>query len=277
METGKTVRSKGQEPSWPVKGFGITVPVGGSIDDRPVESGEFWEDGASDKTVYIGECVPGNHQIGVPLAKLYLSGRIWIEIELVLVGEGNNYLNCIFIVKFSDNGRGVGMGDEDGLGSRIDGDDAMLVDIAKLIQLPKGMLLRRTRSFVRLKCINSSRNLIGEKIESLPQIFPVIAGLNLGENGKTNKSGFAGIIPSRGQRKLPSHLIQTRTQTVEKFTQQHSHNWIHCIKLGPADIEGILNIFFCGDGTRFLKKSVHLPIEHIEVIFRPVGFHYYVG
>jgi hypothetical protein len=238
------------------------------------EAGKSWEYCVSKEAVYIGNFLSGHGKIGVPFAELYNHGRAWIEVELPLVLKGNAYFHCIFIVEVLDENSGI-VGNENVQSSRVNGDDAMLVEIAKQMQIPEGMVLRRTTSLVRLNCVNLSGDFIGKQLEpALITLKPFGVG-DIGDNGEVNIP--FGVLPRSGQRKLPSKLVESRTETIQELAQEHSDNNVHGLQLRPADISRILRILLCDDGVRVFNVNVEFPIESIKMRLCPIGFHCQIG
>ena len=128
---------------------------------REIERHKSRNDCTSYEAVYIAEPVERKSPIGVPFADLYRVGQCWLEIEVVFVLFGDAHLKCIFLVEILDLYSG-NTGDERVESSGVNRDQLVLVNIAKFIQLPKGMSLLRVRSLVRLNSINLSPNILRE-------------------------------------------------------------------------------------------------------------------
>src|SRR5260370_42598283 len=137
---------------------------------REIERHKSRNDCASYEAVYIAEPVERESPIRVPFADLYRVGQCWLEVKVVFVLFGNAHLNCVFLVEIIDPDSG-NAGDERVDSSGVNKDQLVLVGIAKFIQLPKGMSLRRSRSLSRLKNINMCTKGFG----GLTQSFGVFA------------------------------------------------------------------------------------------------------
>jgi hypothetical protein len=238
------------------------------------EARKSWDYCVSKEAVYIGNFLSGHRKVGIPFPELYNHGRAWIEVELPLVLKGNTYFHCIFIVEVLDQNSGI-IGDENVQSSGVNGDDAMLVEIAKHMQIPEGMVLRRTTSLVRLNCVNLSGDFIGKQLEPA-LITPKPVGLrDIGDDREVNIP--FGVLPRSGERELPSKLIESGTETIQELSQEHSNNDVHRLHLRPADISRILRILLCDDGVRVFKVNVEFPIESIKMRLCPFGFLYQIG
>jgi hypothetical protein len=202
-----------------------------------IKSGKFRNYCISDEIVYVAQSTQGNPEIGIPFAKLYLANRIWLALQFRFFVQRNTYLNCVFGVQ--DCG--------DGTSGRIDlGSDtakrnaAMLVDIAERAQLPQSMLLRRTRSVVWLECIDFRSDIAGEKAKrllKLPSFFTVCDSRNHGEI-----DSLGTVLPCFRGGQLPSKLVQTRTQAIEKFPKKHRGYIRNILGISPTDIKALLTV-----------------------------------
>jgi hypothetical protein len=238
---------------------------------REIERHKSRNDCTSYEVVYIAESGEGKPPIGVPFADLYGFGQCWLEIEMVFVLFGNTHLKCVFVVEMFDfdarNSR-----DEWIDPSRVNREELVLVEIAKFIQLPKGMSLRRIRSLVRLNSINLSPDIVRES----PQRTSIIAPSTLVDevlgNGEVNIS--RGILPSSGRCELPSHLVKTRPETVKEFAEFHPDNGVERFHLKPFDVASVARIVLANDGVRFFHVGGHMPVQSVKVKLCPFSFHY---
>lgn len=238
---------------------------------REIERHKSRNDCANDETVYIAESVEGDSPVGVPFAKLYLVGQCWLEVELIFVLFGNAYLKCVLIVEiFGLNSRNLGGKDGDSLG--VDRDNDVLIEVAKFVQLPKGMILRRIRSLVRLQSVNFFRDVIREEPESPSVISSPVGVAQVFRNREVNVSGK--ISPSIGIGQLPSHLVEARPEAVQELPEFHPHNRLEGLSFVPLDVSSIVRFVLADDGVRFLHISGHVPVESVKVKFCPFRFCY---
>lgn len=209
------------------------------------------------EAVYIAESVERQPPIGVQFADLYRVGQCWLEIEVVFVLFGHAHLNCIFLVEMLDVDSG-NAGDERIDSSGVNRDQLMLIDVAKFVQLPKGMSLRCVRSHVRLNSINLCSNIVRESLQSSSVTAPSIptALISLVEafgNGEVDVS--MAIPPSIGQSQLPRHLVETGPETVQEFSKLHCQNGIEDFKLKPFDVSLTVRVVLGNDAVRFFKRT----------------------
>lgn len=251
--------------------FLIPHPNRDTLHDSSIKLYEGGNYCTSDETVYIGESVSGNNQIGLPVSELYLAGKIWIEIKVMLQCERDTYLDCVFVVK---NSLHSPTGDEDRLPSGMERDRTMLVEIAKSIELPEGMRLGTTRALIRLQRINRCGGFGGKQFEGVSEVPPLVVVGHPCDNGETNILGMelSRLIGSD----VPSELIQSRPQAIKELPIFHSDFRWDCMKLSPTNAATCLQVVLCSDGIRFRKKFSHESIKNIQVIFRPFGFHSYI-
>ena len=224
----------------------------------------------------VAESLDGNPPVGVPFAKLYRVGQCWLEIEMAFILFRNAHLKCIFVVEILNlDSRNVGH--EEINPSGVDRDQFVLVDITKFVQLPKGMTLRRTRCFVRLKSINLSPNVVGESPQSFGVVAPSVPTASIPFAkvfGNWEVDVFRGISPSIGHGHLPSHLIETRPETVQELSKFHSQHRVEGFQLEPLDVSSVLRVILGDDGVRFFHVGGHVPIESVKVKLCPFVFCY---
>jgi hypothetical protein len=243
---------------------------------REIERFKSRNDCTSYEAVNVAESLDGNPPVGVPFAKLYRVGQCWLEIEMAFILFGNAHLNCIFVVEIL-NLDSWNVGHEEINSSGVDRDQLVLVDITKFIQLPKGMTLRRTRSFVRLKSINLSPNVVGESPQGFGVVAPSVptASIPFAEVfGNREVDVFRRISPSIGHGHLPSHLIETRPETVQELSKFHSQHRVEGFQSEPLDVSSVLRVILGDDGVRFFHVGGHMPIESVKVKLCPFGFCY---
>ena len=139
----------------------------------------------------------------------------------------------------------------------------MLVEIAKFVQLPKGMVLRRVRSFVRLKSVNLFRNVIREEAERLGITFRSVAVTNVLVDREID---VLREVASRVRlRHLPSHLVETGPETVQELSELHSKHRLESLQLKPLDVSSVFRIIPADYGVRFFHVGGHMPVESVKV------------
>lgn len=238
---------------------------------REIERHKSRNDCASYEAVYIAEPMERKSPIGVPFADLYRVGQCWLEIEVIFVLFGHAHLNCVFLIEMLNLDSG------DGGFKRIDSsgvnrEELVLVEIAKFVQLPKGMTLRRVRSLVRLNSVNLSPNIIRETPQGFGIVAPSLSITEVFRNREVNVSGSTGIASASRSCQLPSHLVETRPETVKEFSEFHSQHRSETLQLKALDVSSILRVILGNDGVRFFHVGGHVPIESVKVKLCPFGF-----
>ena len=239
-----------------------------------IELKKRWNDRTCDEPVYIAESVNGQGPVGFPLSDLYVTGSLWIEVKIRFVLDGDTYFDSIFEIDNVGDGTGD-MGVINGSTSGVNRDQAMLVKIAKFVQLPEGMILRRFRSFVRLKSVNFSRDIVRKELQSMGVVPPSIASVEI--LGDREGNVFGGVSPSFRRSHLPSHLVKPTPQTVKELSENHSKFGLEGFKCVPLDVASVLGVVLAGDAIRFFKKDSNMPIESIKVRLCPFRFEYQIG
>ncbi len=240
---------------------------------REIERHKSRNDCASYEAVYIAESVERKSPIGVPFADLYRVGQCWLEIEVVFVLFGQAHLNRIFLVEILDLDSG-NAGEERVDSSGVNRDKLMLLEIAKFIQLEKGMSLRRVRSLVRLNSIKLFRNVARKQSESVTVPLGIFRIGDVTEDREVNVA--RRIAPSVRERELPSHLVQTGPETVQELSKFHSKHGIEGFEFKPLDVSSILRVVLSDHGVWFFHVSGHVPIKSVEVKLCPFRFRYQI-
>ena len=233
------------------------------------EARKFWDHCTSDEAVYVGQPVSGNSDIALPFSELYLRGDAWLEVEVFFVNEWNTHLHCI-LEAVINSGRRIN-GHEDGETSGRERDRFMLVEVAKKLQLPESVILRRATTIIRLKQSNFSRDGIRKPLQDSGKAF---SGAVL--NNREEDISRVGLLRG-GESQIPGSLIQSGTETIQKFPEKHSNDWRKRRLFCPADVPHIFKIVSSGDSIGFPEVDADFPIEFIKVHLRPAGLHLYTS
>ena len=180
------------------------------------ESLEFRNHAISDELVYFCETPERNLERGYRLVNWgpdYKIGRCWIDLYFILDRNRNNqFLATIESSPIPLDSLGGNLKIESGMADRHRG---VLVDIAQLIKLPKGVTPEPLSSIIRLKILDDvpclSGNILG-------------AGLKPRSSRRAvdRKGRVSGLAPTQ-QRKMPHKLIQSRPQVVGKLTNKEGN------------------------------------------------------
>lgn len=125
------------------------------------EDFKSWDSIVSDEIVDCAQAVESDFKTRdcvslVDWLSKYNSGDIYMELNLALLGERDSYFRCVLDVAPSSI--------TDSKNAKLkfniaDGDNLMLVDVAKLIDSPKRMVFERRPTGVRLKRLNEFEGL----------------------------------------------------------------------------------------------------------------------
>jgi len=256
------------------------MPIGDAkvgVWGRLEEARKSWEHVVSDEVVYVCESTLPNFKRlpgAIDWLTKYKLGRLWVELHFVLQGQRNGYFNAI--VEFAGNKRGNGfrLDDSEAQGSRIDRHHNVLVEVAKVVQLPQGVILKGCPSVVRLQLFDDHNRYAAHRFDRPVKLRPTLPTADA-KNGEGRVSGWLGTIE---QRELPRQLIQTGPKAVSELANEQRDGLRHGTHLKPDDVAGVLNIVLFYDGTVFTSPVSHkFRVESIEVLFRPAGFHIRIG
>ena len=243
---------------------------------REIERHKSRNDCTSYEAVYIAELVEGKSPIGTPFANLYRVGQCWSEIEVIFVLFGNAHLNCIFSVEILDLDSGnVGVERVDSSG--MNREKLVLVEIAKFIQLPKGVSLWRVRSLVRLNSIYLSPNILGELPQSCGIVAPSVptASVPLPKVfGNREVDVSQGSPASRWA--WPFAKPFDRGQTLDSIGIPRVPFPVRsqAFQFKPLDVASIIRVVLSNDGVRFSHVGGHVPIKSVKVKLCPFRFLY---
>lgn len=147
--------------------------------------------------------------------------------------QRNTHFDCIFVVEMLNLGSGI-MWNENRHRSRMRGDQAMLVEIAKSIQLPQGMFLRRTRSLIRLKSVDFRR----DGIRKTPKNFSIVSsGVTAGEvliNRETDVHPRTRIMANSRQRQFATPFDQDQNEGNREILRGAWPRWDHSVSFAGA-------------------------------------------
>ena len=142
----------------------------------------------------------------------YNLGRIWFEVNFVSVRERDPQFSAI--IKFAPRAPNTVFADHVARQRYgIECNRPMLVNDAKPVQDPKGMLFKPCTSVIRLKRLNDLDGLREDVLDGFSQPSVLIVANRKG-------SGFARARHVQSS-KLPSELIQARSKTISKLTNEH--------------------------------------------------------
>jgi hypothetical protein len=268
--------------------FGAVVAVGhhsladdkgsdGSVSLRE-ERFKSWDCIVSDELVYGFETINSNLEITVHSGLLdwfakYNSGDLYLELNLVFLGKRNCYARCVAI-GVGGATRATDAIDAQPEINRTNSDNLMLVDIAKLVDLPEGVRLKRWPSRIWLKGLDDLQSFRGYAGDLFIETLTHRTG-TLGFNREGGQP--TGFISSE-QSKLPSKLIQAGANTISEFPNEGADGIRDKCLCSAQDVPSLFNIIVSvfGIGFAFSKARDFLP-ELVEVFVRPTKLHLCIG
>jgi len=236
------------------------------------EAREFWNHGISDKLVYVNHPVKVARNIvrgiGGKIPEDYIEGRLWFEIHLTFVFEGNaeHLLLCVEFEKSRDADGGVGEVDYKFL--TVNRDSPMLVDVAECVESGQKMS-RGIRSVVRLKRLQNTHCRCGYSSGILPELLPVSRGVVF----KNRELGMCRISHTHlplGKR--PNGLVKGRAKTIKTIPGNQGNLRRNFIHLDPNAVASVLHIVLRENTYRVgFNKSTDLLPQGVKVYLRPTG------
>jgi len=219
------------------------------------ESVESWDCIISDKFIYGLKPVNSDLEIAVRTGLLdwrskYHSGDLYLEFYLAFLGQRNSYA------------RGTAVGicrtpcaadviDANSEINRTNSDNLMLVDIAKLIDLPQGVGFEIWPSRVWLKrfydfdCIRPY----------VSNLFIKALGPTFGDDGECGQA--AGFCRAE-QSELPSKVVKARTDAICEFSNENANGVGDDFLFSAKDVPSMFNIVISplGIGFALMKRSI---------------------
>jgi hypothetical protein len=231
------------------------------------EARKSWPYFVSNVTVYLCDFFLGQlegRSGGLDWFSEYESGNVWLDYHLRLSGQRPAELRAIIEFVPAES---VGMYDHLEFGG-ASSEEAVLIEIAKLAQLPKGVIPKPCPSFVRLQipddvhCVGwKTLKLSIECCNTLRVIDVVDRELGFGVGG-------VGLE----QRELPRELIKPRPEGISEVSCQERDHRVGRADLYVYDVALVNHVVMFRDaiwtGVVVTNPRVHL----IEMGFRP---HYF--
>jgi len=222
----------------------------------------------TDQVIYLCESGLGKLKSdstrGIDWISKYNVGGLQVEFYVRLVGERENHLNAVFEI-FSDD-----LADRMNVNNfkpkRVDRDDPVFVGVAELVQIGEGGNLWSCPSLVRLKRLDDvsgfDRNTAGDLLEAAPTVLGVDREASVSERLRGASKG-----------KLPSQLIEGRSHTIREISGYDTDLVGHVVKLDRYYVDILPRVVLLRDGVWFgVDKCFDLPVQLVEVLFRPHGF-----
>jgi hypothetical protein len=235
------------------------------------EARKSWDYFKSDEIIYFAESVESHLEIRnsvccIDWISKYNVGDIYLELKVVLFGERNSYFNYVIEVAPECLTNSIHL---NGKLYAAKCHDLMLIDIAKFVQLPEGMISKSCPGFVRLKRLDNGDNFRRE----VRDFFPVT--LIGGERtfGIDREAGLPSRFISGQQCELPCQMVKSRANGVGKLANQERKG-VGCNSLfDPHDVCSLFRIVLFRDGAGIFSIASDFAFEFVEMFIRPTQFH----
>ena len=230
------------------------------------EAHESWKYVVTQELVYRADVIGTDSDFGSSIAKDYLVGDLWMDVEFTLVGQRNTKYSVI-IESFEGYHAGIRARGEKELNfGPIGGDPPMLVEVTHSVQPPKKILFRGCRSICWLKVSNNGngvrRNIPKVVLEPAKGIaVPVL------DDGELRAVRNSDIQLSQA----PHQLIETSTHAVKGVSASQADRVRDIIEVNPETIPLIFKVFIGSKsaGVRFVEGQKVL-IHSVKMTLRPI-------
>ena len=245
---------------------------------------ELWDNAISDKLVYFCDVsiqkverppIPGAWRFIDWITK-YKVGRAWLEFYFELIGHGNTNFYGIANVLGAHLDTSVGGDHVEAQIGMADRNRPVLVEVAKLVELPEGVLVESIPSVVRLKRLDDLSRFRWKTCHDDPKLTfdqSPWGGLMIdGEFG----SRVRGVSVQQGE--LPRELVESGSQVVGDLANEKRDDVGNYLVFKPDDVDSVFDIIMFRDGNRFTcNKQVDFAVKCIHMFFRPHGLYSGVG
>jgi hypothetical protein len=198
----------------------------------------------------------------------YKAGLAWFEANFFFKGQVKHQITAVIEV---NDGIAIGRENVERSVHRAHRENSVLVQIANIVQLPKGMLLKPIPSRVWLKQPDLLYGLTRNVPDNLPEnrfafgVFPVV----------NREAGFPSRIGGGEQGKLPCQLVERGAERVSEVPQDKGRTKWDGFQFKPDDVPRILNIVCFRNGVWFGREIfINDFLERVELILRPSGLGY---
>jgi len=240
----------------------VTAPP--TLLEGSLKPGDYF---VTDQIVYL--CEPGLGKLksdstrGIDWISKYKVGDLRIEFNVRLVGERENHLDAV--VEILSDELTDRLDANNFKPKRVDRDDSVFVGVAELVQIGKSGNLWRCPSLVGLKrfhdCCGLDRNTTGDLLEAASLVMEI--------DGETRSAKRFNRV---GQGQLPSQLVKRRSHAVSKVSGQRGDYGWNRGELNRYCVDILPKVVLLRDGVWFgVDKCFDLPVELVEVVFRPQG------
>lgn len=242
------------------------------------EALKSWDCIVSNKLVYGTESIKSNFEITHALGFVdwfskYNSGDLYLEINLAFLGNRNCYARCMAI-GIGRSKRSTNSKDSQSKINGTDRDDLMLINIAKLVDLPEGVVLKCWPSRIWLKRLD---NLEGFRGYASNLFLETLIGRarTFGLNGERSQSTRL-VCGQQGE--LPCKMVEAGADVIGELSDQGADGIRSAFVLSAENVSGFLNIVVSPFGVGLaINTPSNFHFELAEVFIRPTKLHLCIG
>lgn len=232
------------------------------------EAHEFWKYAVTQELVYSADVVGTDSDSRSSIAKDYLIGDLWMDVEFTLVGQRNtNY--SVIIESFDGYHANVRASGKKELNfGPIGRDSPMLVEVTHSVQPPKKIPFRGCRSVCWLKVSDNgngiSRNIPEIVLEPAKAIF-----VPFFDDGELCTVRNSDVQFSQA----PHQLVETSTHAIKSVSAPQADRVGNIIQINPEDMPLMFKVVLTAKsaGLRFME-NFKVRVESLKVTLRPIQF-----
>jgi len=232
------------------------------------EAHESWKYAVTEELVYIEDSFGANGDAGRNIAKDYLEGNLWMDVQFVFLGQRNGKCSVI-LESFKNYVSAPASGKEKVNLGTIGGNPPMLVEVTHSVQPPKKIVFHGCQTICWLKVSNNSDGISGDVRELCSKSASSVAVPLL-----NNRELDARVWDCDSQfRQSPHELVEARTHAVESIPASQADMVGDIIQINPEGMPLIFKVILTtkSAGIRFMENP-KLSIEQFKVTLRPIQF-----
>jgi hypothetical protein len=234
------------------------------------EARESWDNVVSDEIIYGSELSDPDLEPTTERVKKRFSeynvGHLFIDLNFKLVGQRNGYFHCVTEIAPLPI---LGSKNPEFRIGGVKRHDNVFVGDTQFVNYPEGISLVKLPSVIRLKRFYDGE--CGGKyiLDGVPEPSDGIG--RLAANGK--RGSAARALADVEDSKLPSQLIETRSDSIGELSGEHCEKRRDRFDLKPDDMSLLLRIVLFGDSvTTSIKESLMFKFEFLQMDFCPIQF-----
>lgn len=236
------------------------------------EAKKSCENALCDELVYILDVGRRENNAGSYVPEIYLKSDIWIDVELVLLGEGNRHYTVV-VESLETDSLGVS-GNKIKLDlAPVRRDSSVFVEIAHGVEPPQVVEFRGTRSICRLKLTDNGDSVLGHSLKGPIESFVRIIVPDL-VDGKLDVLGYDG----REFGQPPNQLVETGSHAIESIPAHQRYTVGDIGEINAQNEQSIFRIFLSGKSAGIRPmEGFKLNVQSVKMTLRPIQLQIWVG